>query len=106
MKKFKRFITEELQKVPGPKYGKLPALKAGEYWSHSGEAEIPLNKIKTIQHTVYRKGVEKYLKKPGKPIRVHEHDGHYYLQDGHHRFVAAHENGDTTIRAEIFRAKK
>ncbi len=107
-KRLRSIIESNWINVPGPKYGKLPSLNRGEFWSFNGIEEVPVKDIHTIQHLVTREGVDKYnsgsLKKPAR-IYIH-HDGNAYLQDGHHQYTGAVESGKETIPAEVWRPKQ
>ena len=118
VKKLRQILEQEDEwiDVPGPKYGKLPPLGRGERWSYSGVENVPIENMHTIQYKVSKKGVEKYEKgeEEGEiknPARVHIHtdeEGNEipYLQDGHHRYVAALRRRKKNILADVWRVVK
>jgi hypothetical protein len=70
------------------------------------EKQIPIENIKTTQDWIYPKIIEKYIDKDSEdyePIQVVDFDGEFYITDGNHRFNAAKEKGNKTIKAKVMK---
>jgi hypothetical protein len=71
--------------------------------SHWEESEqVPINQLRATQSGVNSKTVAKFRKKLPKKLPILlEHQGKFYVQDGHHRIEAQIQNGKTEINASV-----
>ena len=66
------------------------------------QKSVPLSLIVATQRDIDDEHVQKMLHKPDEePIDVVSMNGKYYLDDGHHRAVAARYRGESTIPARV-----
>jgi hypothetical protein len=106
---------EQLSKLPDPELEEIPTpeLDRAAFGFTSGSiVEIPIDKIEIKYTGDYdaawaelhhdRRKVRSYLKSAERePVDVSLWHGVYYLEDGHHRYLAAKLSGKKTIRAVV-----
>jgi uncharacterized ParB-like nuclease family protein len=93
----------------------MPALGQGQGWTPSSwrrapRKQVPVAKLVSTNRGGYlsQRRAARYARKGGSvgggDVYVVEHEGRYYIADGHHRAVAAMMRGEKTITARVKRA--
>ncbi|OZM79911.1 hypothetical protein CFP66_23180 [Pseudonocardia sp. MH-G8] len=76
-------------------------------WRRAPRKKVPVDKLVSTNLGGYlsQRRADQYARKGvGADVYVVEHQGRYYLADGHHRAVAAMMRGEKTIAARVKRA--
>jgi hypothetical protein len=89
----------------------MPDLGQGQGWTPSSwrrapRKQVPVDKLVSTNRGGYlnESRAARYVRKSGGDVYVVEHEGRYYIADGHHRAVAAMMRGEKTITARVKRA--
>jgi ParB-like nuclease domain len=90
----------------------MPAFGQGQGWTPSSwrralRKQVPVDKLVSTNRGGYlneRRAARYARNRGGGDVYVVEHEGRYYIADGHHRAVAAMIRGEKTIAARVKRA--
>lgn len=88
----------------------MPDAGQGDGWAESSWRRAPRKTVRVKDLVATNRGgyldrerVERYTAGGGGEPCVVEHNGRYYLADGHHRAAAAIARGEKTIRVRVKR---